>query len=138
MRGIRDWRSRFAPTNTTFPERLRPSREGWARPVKGRFGAVFVERGGPLVSQYDRVSVHLTDHTFQIILIEPAMLDLDIVYEPEAEEIEAHAIAFAQMMFAHSELERRVGDLQDVIVHQRGFGERPSNQWGAQASWTHG
>ena len=60
------------------------------------------------------------------------MLDLDIVYEPEAEEIEAHAIAFAQMMFAHSELERRVGDLQDVIVHQRGFGERPSNQWGAR------
>ena len=88
--------------------------------------------GGPRVSQYDRVSVHLTDHTFQIILFEPAMLDLDVVYEPEAEEIEAHAIAFAQMMFAHSELERRVGDLQDVIVHQRGFGERPSNQWGAR------
>ena len=67
------------------------------------------------------------------------MLDLDIVYEPEAEEIEAHAIAFAQMMFAHSELERRVGDLQDVIVHQRGFGERPSNQWGARKRpGTHG
>jgi hypothetical protein len=60
------------------------------------------------------------------------MLDPNIVYEPEAEEIEAHAIAFAQMMFAHSELERRIGGLQDVIVHKRGFGERPGNQWGAR------
>jgi hypothetical protein len=62
----------------------------------------------------------------------PVMLDPNIVYEPEASDIAAHAIAFAQMMFVHSELERRVGDLQDVIVHERGFGERRRNQWGAR------
>jgi hypothetical protein len=29
-------------------------------------------------------------------------------------------------------LERRIGDLQDVIVHKRGFGEKPGTQWGAR------
>ena len=39
-------------------------------------------------------------------------MDPDDIYFPEAEDIGPHAIAFAQVMFAHSEFEREVCSLQ--------------------------
>src|SRR5580765_2409833 len=64
-----------------------------------------------------------------------ADLDLprDMVVFPEAGEIADHAIAFAQMMFAHTALERGIGELQDTITKQPGFCEQRANQWHAQA-----
>jgi hypothetical protein len=56
-------------------------------------------------------------------------VDPDDIYFPEAEDIGPHAIAFAQVMFAHSEFEREVCSLQGVITNDLSFGERRSNQW---------
>ena len=56
-----------------------------------------------------------------------------MVVFPEAGEIADHAIAFAQMMFAHTALERGIGELQDTITKQPGFCEQRANQWHAQA-----
>ena len=38
-------------------------------------------------------------------------MDPDDIYFPEAEDIGPHAIAFARLMFAHSEFEREVRSL---------------------------
>src|ERR1700738_2323294 len=57
------------------------------------------------------------------------LVDPDDIYFPEAEDIGPHAIAFAQVMFAHSEFEREVCSLQGVITNDLSFGERRSNQW---------
>ena len=43
-----------------------------------------------------------------------------------------HAIAFAQVMFAHSEFEREVRSLQGAITNDPSFGERRSHQWNAR------
>jgi hypothetical protein len=59
-------------------------------------------------------------------------VDPDDIYFPEAEDIGPHAIAFAQLMFAHSEFEREVRSLQGVITNDLSFGERRSNQWKAR------
>jgi hypothetical protein len=59
-------------------------------------------------------------------------MDPDDIYFPDAEEIEPHAIAFAQMMFAHSEFEREVRSLQGTVTNDLSFGERRSNQWKAR------
>jgi hypothetical protein len=59
-------------------------------------------------------------------------VDPDDIYFPEAEDIGPHAIAFAQMMFAHSEFEREVRSLQGAITNDPSFGERRSNQWKAR------
>jgi hypothetical protein len=59
-------------------------------------------------------------------------VDPDDIYFPEAEDIGAHAIAFAQLMFAHSEFEREVRSLQGAITNDPNFGERRSNQWKAR------
>lgn len=59
--------------------------------------------------------------------------DPDEVAFPETHEIEAHALAFAEMMFEHAEFEREVRELQDAITGQHGFGERPSNKWNARS-----
>jgi hypothetical protein len=56
----------------------------------------------------------------------------DDIYFPEAEDIRPHAIAFAQLMFAHSEFEREVRSLQGAITHDLSFGERRSNRWKAR------
>jgi hypothetical protein len=56
-------------------------------------------------------------------------VDPDDIYFPEAAEIGPHAIAFAQVMFAHSEFEREVRSLQGAITNDPSFGERRSNQW---------
>jgi hypothetical protein len=56
----------------------------------------------------------------------------DDIYFPEAEDIGPHAIAFAQLMFAHSEFEREVRSLQSAITNDPGFGEQRSNQWKAR------
>jgi hypothetical protein len=50
-------------------------------------------------------------------------VDPDDIYFPEAEDIGPHAIAFAQVMFAHSEFEREVCSLQGVITNDPSFGE---------------
>jgi hypothetical protein len=59
-------------------------------------------------------------------------VDPDDIYFPEAEDIGPHAIAFAQLMFAHSEFEREVRSLQGAITNDLSFGERRSNQWRAR------
>ena len=59
-------------------------------------------------------------------------MDPDDIYFPEAEDIGPHAIAFAQLMFAHSEFEREVRSLQGAITNDLSFGERTSNQWKAR------
>jgi hypothetical protein len=59
-------------------------------------------------------------------------VDPDDIYFPEAAEIGPHAIAFAQVMFAHSEFEREVRSLQGAITNDPSFGERRSNQWKAR------
>jgi hypothetical protein len=59
-------------------------------------------------------------------------VDPDDIYFPEAEDIGPHAIAFAQLMFAHSEFEREVRSLQGAITKDLSFGERRSNQWNAR------
>ena len=61
-------------------------------------------------------------------------MDPDDIYFPEAAEIGPHAIAFAQVMFAHSEFEREVRSLQGAITNDPSFGERRSNQWKARKS----
>src|ERR1700730_2265815 len=60
---------------------------------------------------------------------EGPLVDPDGIYFREAEDIGPHAIAFAQVMFAHSEFEREVCSLQGVITNDLSFGERRSNQW---------
>ena len=50
---------------------------------------------------------------------------------PDANEITPHAVAFAQMMFAHAAFEREVRSLLDAVTAEEGFGERPNNQWKA-------
>jgi hypothetical protein len=45
---------------------------------------------------------------------------------PEAEDLGPHAIAFAQVMFAHSEFEREIRSLQGVITNDLSFGKRRS------------
>ena len=57
----------------------------------------------------------------------------DMVVDPDPGEIADHAIAFARMMFAHTALERGIGELQDTITKQPGFGEQRANQWHARA-----
>jgi hypothetical protein len=59
-------------------------------------------------------------------------VDPDDIYFPEAEDIGPHAIAFAQLMFAHSEFEREVRSLQAAITNDLSFGEQRSNQWKAR------
>ena len=59
-------------------------------------------------------------------------MDPDDIYLPEANDIGPHAIAFAQLMFAHSEFEREVRSLQGAITNDLSFGERRSNQWRAR------
>ena len=56
------------------------------------------------------------------------MLDPDDQLFPDARHIERHAIAFAQMMFAHAAFEREVRDLQGSIIDDPTFGER-LRQW---------
>src|SRR4029077_4803303 len=52
-------------------------------------------------------------------------------------EIAPHAVAFAQMMFAHAAFEREVRSLVDAINPKKpGFGERSENQWTASESGT--
>jgi hypothetical protein len=51
------------------------------------------------------------------------------IYFPEEEDIGPHAIAFAQLMFAHAEFEREVRSLQGAITNDLTFGEQRSNQW---------
>jgi hypothetical protein len=58
-------------------------------------------------------------------------MDPDDVPFPDAEEIAPHAIAFAQMMFAHAAFEREVRSLQDALTKKSGFGEQRENQWSA-------
>jgi hypothetical protein len=59
-------------------------------------------------------------------------MDPDDIYFPEAEDIGPHAIAFAQLMFAHAEFEREVRSLQGAITNDLSFGEQRSNQWKAR------
>jgi hypothetical protein len=59
-------------------------------------------------------------------------MDPDDIYFPEAENIGPHAIAFAQLMFAHAEFEREVRSLQGAITNDLSFGEQRSNQWKAR------
>jgi hypothetical protein len=59
-------------------------------------------------------------------------VDPDDIYFPEAEDIGPHAIAFAQLMFAHAEFEREVRSLQGAITNDLSFGEQRSNQWKAR------
>jgi hypothetical protein len=59
-------------------------------------------------------------------------MDPDDIYFPEANDIGPHAIAFAQLMFAHSEFEREVRSLQGAITNDLSFGEWRSNQWKAR------
>jgi hypothetical protein len=59
-------------------------------------------------------------------------MDPDDIYFPDAEEIKPHAIAFARLMFAHSEFEREIRSLQGAITNDPSFGERRSNQWKAR------
>jgi hypothetical protein len=53
------------------------------------------------------------------------------IYFPNVDEITPLAVAFAQMMFAHSAFEREVRELEDVITGVYGFGEKRQNQWSA-------
>ncbi len=50
-------------------------------------------------------------------------MDPDDIFFPDAEDIRPHAIAFAQLMFAHSEFEREVRSLQSAITRDPSFGE---------------
>ena len=59
-------------------------------------------------------------------------MDPDDIFFPDAEDIRPHAIAFAQLMFAHSEFEREVRSLQGAVTNDPSFGERRSNQWKAR------
>jgi hypothetical protein len=59
-------------------------------------------------------------------------VDPDDIYFPEAADIGPHAIAFAQVMFAHSEFEREIRSLQGAITNDPSFGERRSNHWKAR------
>src|SRR5438094_9390555 len=59
-------------------------------------------------------------------------MDPDDIYFPEAEDIGPHAIAFAHLMFAHSEFEREVRSLQGAITNDLNFGERRGNHWKAR------
>jgi hypothetical protein len=54
------------------------------------------------------------------------LLDPDDQLFPDGRHIERHAIAFAQMMFAHAAFEREVRDLQGSIIDDPTFGERPT------------
>ena len=60
------------------------------------------------------------------------MSEPDTVFFPEPQEIEAHAIAFARLMFEHAAFEREVAALQDAVTREHGFGERRRNQWSAR------
>ena len=59
-------------------------------------------------------------------------MDPDDIFFPDAEDIRPHAIAFAQLMFAHSEFEREVRSLQSAITRDPSFGEWRGNQWRAR------
>src|SRR5437899_8445178 len=59
-------------------------------------------------------------------------MDPDDIFFPDAVAIRSHAIAFAQLMFAHSEFEREVRSLQGAITNDLSFGECGSNQWKAR------
>jgi hypothetical protein len=59
-------------------------------------------------------------------------VDPDDIYFPESEDIGPHAIAFAQLMFAHSEFEREFRSLQAAITNDPSFGDQRSNQWKAR------
>jgi hypothetical protein len=64
-------------------------------------------------------------------------MDRNDVAFPDVKEIAPHAIAFAQMMFAHAEFERGIRSMVDAMnTKEPGFGERPENQWTASASGT--
>lgn len=58
--------------------------------------------------------------------------DPDAVAFPEPREIEAHAMAFARLMFEHGAFEREVRELQDAVAREHGFGEQRRNQWSAR------
>jgi hypothetical protein len=57
--------------------------------------------------------------------------DPDNRFFPEPDEIIAHAIASARMMFAHAAFEAEVRALQDAITDNPSFGELRDNQWKA-------
>jgi hypothetical protein len=64
-------------------------------------------------------------------------MDRDDVAFPDPNEIVPHAVAFAQMMFAHAAFEREVRSLIDAInPKEPGFSERRENQWTASDSGT--
>jgi hypothetical protein len=58
--------------------------------------------------------------------------DQDNVLFPDPNEITAHAIEFARMMFIHTSFEREVSALQDAITKDDGFGEQRANKWSAR------
>src|SRR4029450_7443470 len=58
--------------------------------------------------------------------------DQDNVLLPDPNEITAHAIEFARMMFIHTSFEREVSALQDAITKDDGFGEQRANKWSAR------
>jgi hypothetical protein len=58
--------------------------------------------------------------------------DRDNVHFPDPNEITAHAIEFARIMFVHTSFEREVSALQDAITKQDGFGKQRGNQWSAR------
>src|SRR5262249_50310827 len=60
-----------------------------------------------------------------------SLFEPDGIAFPEPEQIVPHALAFVRMMFAHAAFEGRVGDLQDAITKEPGFGEQRKNQWKA-------
>src|ERR1700738_3567809 len=64
------------------------------------------------------------------------LVDPDDIYFPEAEDIGPHAIAFAQVMFAHSEFEREVCSLQGVITNDLSCGERRDCGMPLALRWT--
>jgi hypothetical protein len=64
-------------------------------------------------------------------------MDRDDVAFPDASEIAPHAVALAQVMFAHAAFEREVRSLVGAINPKKpGFSERPENQWTASESST--
>ena len=56
-------------------------------------------------------------------------------YFPDADEpaLQPFTQSFVRLMFAHAAFERRVSDLMGIITDVTGFGERPENQWKADA-----
>jgi hypothetical protein len=60
------------------------------------------------------------------------MIDRDAIFFPMQRRSGRTSIAFAQLMFAHSEFEREVRSLQAAITNDANFGEQRNNQWKAR------